>query len=78
MNMQICYQVAEIDRKVKLLRSLLAQVETRQASLQRSLWQPQVLNGVPARQPIRPMLAPVRDNYPGEEYVDALMRRGRL
>jgi hypothetical protein len=78
MNMQVYHQIAEINTKVKTVRALLAQMETRQASLQRMLMQYQSRNGIVARQPRTSHIAPTWQGASGDEYIEALIGRGAL
>jgi hypothetical protein len=74
MNMQVYHQIASINSKVKKLRSLMAQVETQQSSLQ------QLLHYNPDKQSATVAAPPPSQPHDiaNDLYVEKLIRTGRL
>jgi hypothetical protein len=71
MNRQLYHQVAVINSKMQRVRTLLAEIETQQATLEELLHYRQGMYGMAG------VIASVEEK-PGEVYVDQLMRVGTL
>lgn len=70
MNMQVYLQIAEINTKMKAVRSLLARVENQQASIQYLMRKDATKQGRTLRSSL-----PQHQNT-GDEYIEKLMRIG--